>query len=181
MRKLLLCCALCCLLAGLPASGMAANAKIDPESYICAELVALASTVQEAPLFEVLQMDGYAAAAAGQDVAVPEAVAPILGQVLGICQAQPTEKVAAVWQAVRQQSLLPENGPWHADRTTCGQFTAAQEDGSGFPVWLDGYNRQKNGNRSSILNDNESFQGFLKACAKKPDSLMLDVLREQAR
>ena len=169
------------LLAGLPASALAANAKIDPANYICAELVALTSTAQEAPLFELLQIDGYAAAAAGQDMAVPQAVAPILAQVMGICQARPTEKVVDVWQHMRDGLVLPASSPWRADTTVCKAYNENQEDGSGFPVWLDGYNRQKSENNASILNSNESFQGFLKDCARKPEALMLDLLREHAK
>ena len=162
MQKLLSCCCLCALLTGLPLTAKAANAKIDPESYICAELVALASTESDGPLFEALQLDGYAAAALEQDLAVPEALAPLAMQVVAICQA-----------------VFPRGGPWQAERVPCKTYNDNPDEGSGFPVWLDGYNRQKSGTTASILENNETYQSFLQACSRKPEARMLDVLREQ--
>lgn len=181
MQKFFCLCCLCALLAAVPAAVWAANEKIDPDSYICAELVALASTESSGPLFEALQLDGHAAAALGQDVAVPAALAPLAMQVVGICQAHPTEKVATIWQNVRKQAVLPKGGPWQAEQVLCKTYTDNPDEGSGFPIWLDGYNRQKSGTTHSILENNESFQAFLKACAQNPEARMLDVLREQAK
>ena len=181
MQKLIICCCLCAILAGLPLTASAANAKIDPETYICAELVALASTESNGPLFEALQLDGYTAAALEQDLAVPEALAPIAMQVVAICQAHPTEKVSTVWQDVRKQAVFPRGGPWQAERVPCRTYNDNPDEGSGFPVWLDGYNRQKSGTTASILENNETYQSFLQACARKPEARMLDILREQVK
>lgn len=181
MRKLFLCCSLCALLTGLSSPSWAANAKIDLSTYICAELVALTSTSPDAPLFEALQLDGYAAAAISHNAAVPHAVAPIMTQVLAICQAKPTERVVDVWKFVREELALPDDGPWQGYTTICKTYNQNEEEGSGFPVWLDGFNRQLTGEGASILKDNETFQSFLKACSKKPEALMLDVLRENAK
>ncbi|MDE7241435.1 MAG: hypothetical protein K2N62_06100, partial [Desulfovibrio sp.] len=72
LKKLLPCC--CALLLATTAS---AGDKIDPASYICAELVA-ATVSGEPPLFEGLQLDGYAAARAGAPVADPALLQPLL-------------------------------------------------------------------------------------------------------
>ena len=67
MRKLF---KLCCLMLSLPVAAQAADEKIDPATYICAELVATGVSGQP-PLFEGLQIDGYAAAALDKPVADP--------------------------------------------------------------------------------------------------------------
>lgn len=178
MKKLLL---LCCLLLGLPVAAQAADEKIDPTNFICAELVAISSTSGHPPLFEGLQMDGYAAAAQGQTVADPMVIASLLEQVYAACQAKPTEKVLTLWQEARKSHAAPDDGPWRADKTTCKQYSDNEEDGSGFVIWLDGYNRQKSGKPGSVLESDAVLNAYLEACAKQPESLMIDVMRERAR
>lgn len=108
MKKLLI---LCSLMLVLPAGVRAADEKIDPATFICAELVAVSSTSGQPPLFEGLQLDGYAAAAQGKTVADPNIMAPLLEQTYAACQAKPTEKVITVWQAARKISLCPAKAP----------------------------------------------------------------------
>lgn len=172
---------LCCLILALPAGLQAADEKIDPSTFICAELVALASTSGQPPLFEGLQIDGYAAAAQGKTIADPNIMAPLLAQAYAACQAKPTEKVAAVWQAARKNQSVSAESPWRADKTTCKDYSANEDDGSGFVIWLDGYNRQKSGKPGSVLESNETLKAYLNACSKKPDALMLDVMRENVQ
>lgn len=175
MKKLLI---LCCLMLALPAKLQAADEKIDPAAFICAELVAIASTSGQPPLFEGLQIDGYVAAAQGQTVADPGIMAPLLAQAYAACQAKPTEKVATVWQAARKNQTVSGESPWRADKTTCKDYSANEDDGSGFVIWLDGYNRRKSGKPGSVLESNETLKAFLDACAKKPAALMSDVMQE---
>ncbi|MGE9984326.1 hypothetical protein [Desulfovibrio sp. SGI.169] len=174
MKKMLL---LCCLMLSLPVAARAADEKIDPATYICAELVA-ASVSGQPPLFEGLQIDGYAAAAQGQTVADPAIMAPLLEQVYAACQAKPTEKMLTLWQEARKNHPAPDDSPWRADKTTCKQYSDNEDDGSGFVIWLDGYNRQKSGKPGSVLESDAALNAYLEACAKKPESLMLDVMRE---
>lgn len=178
MKKILL---LCCLLLGLPTAALAANEKIDPATYICAELVALPTTDGQPPLFEALQIDGFASAAQGGTAAHPEIMAPLLSQVYEACQSQPTEKMLTLWEKAREALHVAEDGPWKADKTTCRDYAANEEDGSGFLVWLDGYNRQKSGTSASVLESNDTVNAYLEACNQKPEALMLDVMRESAR
>ena len=171
MRKsLLLCC--CALRLATTAS---AEDKIDPASNICAELVA-ASTSGEPPLFDGLQLDGYAAARANAPVADPSVLAPLLLEVYDTCQAAPGDKVLPHWEKARKTKPVATEGPWRADKTTCKDAAANEEDGSGFVIWLDGYQRGKSGKPASALESNESLDAFLEACKKQPDALMLDVL-----
>lgn len=178
MKKILL---LCFLLLGLPAAALAANEKIDPTTYICAELVALPTTDGQPPLFEALQIDGFASAAQGKTVADPEIMAPLLSQVYAACQSQPTEKVLTLWEKGRETLPVAEDGSWKADKTRCKDYAANEEDGSGFLVWLDGYNRQKSGKPASVLESNDTVDAYLEACGQKPEALMIDVMRESAR
>jgi len=100
MKKMLI---LCCLMLGLPVAVQASNDKIDPSTYICAELVTQPMTEGgQPPIFEGLQIDGYVSAKMGNPIADPETLAPMLGQVYGACQVDPTKKVAAVWQEARK-------------------------------------------------------------------------------
>ncbi len=178
MKKLLL---LCCLLLGLPVAAQAADEKIDPTNFICAELVAISSTSGQPPLFEGLQIDGYAAAAQGRTVADPAIMAPVLEQVYAACQAKPTEKTLTLWQEIRKTHAVADDGPWRADKTTCRQYSANEDDGSGFVIWLDGYNRQKSGKPGSVLESDAALNAYLEACARQPERLMLDVLRESVK
>ena len=107
MKKLFI---LCCLMLTLPAGAQAADEKIDPSNFICAELVAISSTSGQPPLFEGLQIDGYAAAAQGKAVADPDIMAPLLEQVYAACQAKPTEKVVTLWQEARKNQPTAPGG-----------------------------------------------------------------------
>lgn len=165
----------------LPAGAQAADEKIDPSNFICAELVAISSTSGQPPLFEGLQIDGYAAAAQGKAVADPDIMAPLLEQVYAACQAKPTEKVVTLWQEARKNQPVTADGPWRADKTTCKDYKANEDDGSGFVIWLDGYNRQKSGKPGSVLESDDTLKAYLDACSKKPEALMLDVMRESVK
>ncbi|MDY3810633.1 hypothetical protein FYJ44_08275 [Desulfovibrio sp. PG-178-WT-4] len=177
MRKLFM---LCCLMLSLPVAAQAADEKIDPATYICAELVATGVSGQP-PLFEGLQIDGYAAAALDKPVADPNIMAPLLEQVYAACQAKPTEKVIPLWQEARKNQAVADDGPWRADKTTCKQYSENEDDGSGFVIWLDGYNRQKSGKPGSVLESDDTLKAYLDACAKQPEALMIDVMRESAK
>ena len=179
MKKVLV---LCCLLLGLPMTAQADNEKIAPDSFICAELVTIPMTDGgQPPIFESLQIDGYASAKLGDPVAHPEILAPILTEVYAYCQAKPTDKVADVWTKARKAQPTPEKGTWQADKTTCKNYNDDPDNGSGFVIWLDGYNRGKNKTQASILENDETLKVFLDACAKQPDALMLDVLAKSAK
>ena len=176
IKFLLFCC------AGLAFSTMTwAGEKIDPAAFICAELIASPTTTGEPPLFEALQIDGYVSAAHDNIVADPRIMAPLLEQVYVACQAAPTEKVLTFWQQGREAFAIDEKSPWRADTTTCGDYAADEDDGSGFLVWLDGYNRQKNAQTVSVLTTNESLEAFLDSCKKQPKALMLEVMKEQSK
>lgn len=172
MKKLLLLCFLAFSLTG-PAL---ADEKIDPAAFICAELVALPTTP-----FEALQIDGYASAAIGNTVADPQIMALLLEQVYLACQTEPTEKVLTFWQEIRKTMPNTDESPWRADKTTCGDYSANEEDGSGFVIWLDGYNRQKSGKPASVLESDATLNAFLKSCADQPKTLLLDVLGKNAK
>lgn len=171
---------LCCCALLVAGNALAADEKIDPDNYICAEFVA--STVSgEPPLFEGLQLDGYAAARAGTPVADPALLSPLIQEVYDTCQAAPAEKVLPLWEKARKSRVVADEGPWRADRTTCGDYAANEEDGSGFVIWLDGYQRGKSGESGSALESNETLDAFLDACKRQPDALMLDVLAESVK
>ncbi|MDR0816603.1 MAG: hypothetical protein LBN28_04350, partial [Desulfovibrio sp.] len=168
MKKLLL---LCLLTFSLTWPALA-DEKIDPAAFICAELVALPTTTGEPSLFEALQIDGYASAAMGNTVADPQIMAPLLEQVYLACQTEPTEKVLTFWQETRKTMPNTDESPWRADKTTCGDYSANEEDGSGFVIWLDGYNRQKSGKPASVLESDATLNAFLKSCADQPKTLL---------
>ncbi len=168
------------MLLGAPAAVLAADEKIDPTTYICAELVA--STVDgEPPIFEGLQLDGYASALAGQPVADPMSQENMLIAVTDSCSAKPTDTALSHWQEIRQSYPASDIGSWRADKTTCADYQADQDDGSGFVIWLDGYQRAKTGKPASILKDQATLDNFLAQCAKNPNRLMIDVMIENAR
>ena len=179
MKKLCMC---CCLLLGLPLTVLAANDKIDPATYICAELVTQPVTEGgDPPIFTALQIDGYASAKAGNPVADPHTLASMLEQVYAACQAKPTETMLSVWQDNRKTIPAATEGNWRADKTTCKDYTNDTDNGSGFVIWLDGYNRAKSGKPASVLNDDETLAAYLDACSKQPDALMLDVISTSAK
>ena len=180
MKKVLV---LCCLLMGLPVAAQAANDKISPSSFICAELVTMPMTDGgQPPIFEALQIDGYVSVGMGDTVAHPDILAPLLTGVYTYCQSHPTEKVAGIWAKARKAQDMPQDDDtWRADKTTCGNYNADPDNGSGFVIWLDGYNRGKNKTEASVLNNDATLKAFLDACGKQPDALMLDVLAKSAK
>ena len=179
MKNLLV---LCCLLLGLPVAVQAGNDKIDPSAYVCAELITQPiADGGQAPIFEGLQIDGYVSAKMGNPIADPETLAPMLGQVYAACQVDPTKKVATVWQETRKNFPVGTTSTWRADKTLCKDYTANPDDGSGFEIWLDAYNRGKSGKPASVLVNDDTLKAYLDACTKKPDALMLDVLAESAK
>ena len=155
--------------------------KIDPASYICAEFSALNSTSGEPPLFEGLQMDGFAAAKDGIDAADPNVLAGILVEIAGQCATKPADAILPLWQKVRKALDPATDGPWNATKVTCKQLNEDRDTGDGFVVWLDGYNRQKTGKNASILDSQESFDAYFAACKASPEKLMIDVMRELAK
>lgn len=169
------------LAAGLvfAAPVLAAEEKIDPATYICAELLA-ASATGEPPIFEALQIDGYVAGKSGSANADPDILPPILDYVAESCSTNPEEKALPHWVKGRVD-FPPASGDWNADKTTCADYNANPDDYSGFVIWLDGYNRGKTGKSASIFADQATLDRFLAACAANPKRIMLDVLNANAR
>lgn len=159
---------------------LAASEMIDPETYICAELAVTGNSF-EAPVFEGLQLDGYAAGLAGAPVADAAIIHPILTQVYDSCSAKPAEKVLAHWQECRKNVVPNDASPWRADGTTCADYAADEDDGSGFVIWLDGYQRAKTGQKKSVFANQETLDHFLAQCKAAPGRLMYDVMVENAR
>ena len=155
----------------------AANEKIDPKTYICAEILA-ANTTGEPPLFEGLQIDGYVAQQTGGVVADPEIMEPILIKISDLCQAAPTDLVLNHWKKLRDDLPVASDGAWRADKTTCGDYSANEDDGSGFLIWADGWRRAKTGTDDSIFASQEILDKFLAACKKAPKKLVIDVMTE---
>lgn len=180
MKKILL---PCCLLLSLPLAAQAApETKIDPATYICAELITQPiTTAGEPPIFTGLQLDGFVGASLNMPVADPATMPAVLGEVFAACQAKPTEKAAVLWKEVRKNLPAPADGPWKADKTTCKDYGDNPDDGSGFVIWLDGYHRGKSGKPASVLESNESLTAYLEACSQKPEALMLDVMAESVK
>lgn len=168
------------LLCSLATPALGADDKIDPETYICAELVA-ASVDGAPPIYEGLQLDGYIAAQKGQPVADPEALAPLLLAVSDSCTAKPADKAKDHWQEIREDLVLMDDGKWRADTTTCGDYAADEDNGSGFIIWADAYYRGKSGKKTSILKDQATFDQFMKACKASPGRLLIDVIADNAK
>ena len=167
-----------CILA--PARGEAADEKIDPSAYICAELIA--SAVDGVPpIYEGLQLDGYVSSLIGQPVADPEALHPLVMGVFEACTAEPTDKAFERWRETRESYPINTEGPWRADKTVCADYAKDPDNGSGFVIWLDAYNRGKNGTDKSILTDQATLDSFLEYCAANPDALMLDAVNAKAK
>lgn len=161
-------------------TALAADEKIDPQTYICAELVA--SNVDGVPpIYEGLQLDGYMSGKNGQPVADARTLAPMLITVSDSCTAEPTDKALEHWAEARKSHPIVDNGVWRADKATCADYNANPEDGSGFVIWLDAYWRGKNNKTASVLGTQEDLERFLAACKANPRKLMLDVLGENAR
>ncbi|MDR3358588.1 MAG: hypothetical protein LBN96_07030 [Desulfovibrio sp.] len=177
MRNLLI---FCCIVFNFSTT-VSAGEKINPADFICAELVALPTTTGEPSLFEALQLDGYAGADLDNPVADPQIMAPLLEQVYVACQAEPAEKALTFWRKGRESFAVVGDSPWRADKTTCGDYAADEDDGSGFVIWLDGYNRRKNKSAASVLESDDTVKAFLDNCRQRPRSLMLDVMKESAK
>lgn len=177
MRKILPM-ALCAVL--LCANVQAADEKIDPATYICAELVT-ASISGQPPLYEGLQLDGYLAGKENMQVADANALPPLLMAVSDSCSAKPAEKALDHWKNMRRQYLWLDEGLWRADKTTCADYAANPDDGSGFVIWLDAWQRGQSGKTQSVLESQQTLDKFLEACKANPQKLMLDVIRENAK
>lgn len=158
----------------------AEDEKIDPATYICAELIA-ASVDGRPPIYEGLQLDGYNAAKSGQTEADAMSLAPMLMEVSDSCAAMPTDKALQHWKAARKNHSVDSSTPWKADKVTCADYAANPDDGSGFVIWLDAYNRAKTGKNASILTDQATLDKFLEMCQANPKRLMIDVLNESAK
>lgn len=176
MKRIML---LACLLI-LPVSAMGASDKIDPATYICAELVA-SNVSGEPPIFEGLQLDGYASAKSGATGADATTLQAMLIEVSDSCAAKPTEKALEHWQAARKNHPLPDSLSWRADKTTCADYYANPDDGSGFIIWADGYLRGKTGKAASVLSSQEIFDHFLAECKASPDKLVIEVIGANAK
>lgn len=165
------------LLVGQNALAADDNERINPD-YICAQYLALASTSPEGPLFQALQIDGFVSAEQGTTWADPDTVKGLMRAVYGLCEEHATEPVAVHWEQVKRIIEDPVEKPWDADVTLCRQLNDNPDDGSGFIVWLDAYNRQYSVTKKSILDSDASIQKFINACKQRPDDRMLDVLRD---
>ena len=162
----------------LPAAVRAEDEKIDPTTYICAEYVVLASTQSAPPLFQSLQIDGFVSSNIGKTVADPRMVMSLMARTYAVCQRDPTAVAADVWQEMKLELSDPQDEHWKADATTCRQYNDNPDDGSGFVIWLDGYNRQYSVTKKSILGSDKDIQNFIDACKQRPDDRMIDVLRD---
>lgn len=165
------------LLVGQNALAADDNERINPD-YICAQYLALASTSPSGPLFQALQIDGFVSAELGMTWADPDTIKGLMQAVYGMCEAHPTEPVAVHWEQARRIIEDPVEKNWDADTTRCRQLNENPDDGSGFIVWLDAYNRQYSVTKKSILNSDKDIQNFIDACKQRPDDRMIDVLRD---
>lgn len=161
-------------------SVLAADEKIDPEDYICAELLA-SNTTGMPPIYEGLQLDGYASAKSGNLVADPATLPAMLIRVSDSCTAEPADKALKHWQQARKSIPVDDSGDWRADKVTCSDYFGNPDDGSGFIIWLDAWNRGKSGSKASVLTDQETLDNFLASCKKQPKRLIKDVLPENAK
>ena len=165
---------------GLLGHAFAADEKIDPATYICAELIA-ANLDGVPPIYEGLQLDGYFSAQKNLKYADANLLAPLLVEVSDSCAAEPTEKAIKHWEAARKNYVIEENGLWNANTYKCGDYAENPDDGSGFVIWLDAYNRAKTGKSASVLSSQEAINHFVEVCKANPGKLMLDVINETAR
>lgn len=175
MKKLL---PLIILAIAFPA--FAADEKIDPPTYICAELIA-SSTTGQPPLYEALQLDGYNVALSGNTAADPNNLAEMLMIVSDSCNAKPTDKALEHWKQARKRIPADTSGTWRADKTTCADYFANPDDGSGFIIWLDAWQRGKSGKKTSVLTDQPTFDNFLETCKSHPDRLIKDVMADTGK
>lgn len=158
----------------------AADEKIDPATYICAELIA-ANIDGQPPIYEGLQLDGYYSGQKGYTEADAAILAPMLVEVSDSCASQPADTALSHWEKARQNFLVEQSGAWNANKYTCADYVADPDDGSGFVIWLDAYNRAKTGKSASVLESQEAIDNFLEVCKANPKKLMLDIINETAR
>ena len=99
VRKLLLSLV---LVLSLPALARADNDLIQPDAYLCAELISEPGIMKgEPPLFQALQVDGWVSAEIGQNIASPDTVQVVLTQTYMWCQKNPDVKVMQPWKEMR--------------------------------------------------------------------------------
>ncbi|MCR4666182.1 MAG: hypothetical protein K5657_02680 [Desulfovibrio sp.] len=178
MKKIAVFCTLLLCAAQL---SHAASEKIDPETYICAEYLTAISIEHAPPLFEGLQIDGYAAAKENSPIADSRILPPIMLEVYALCQSQPEMRVLPLWKQVRSRMPKVKDSLWRADKTSCEAYNVDPNDGSGFVIWLDGYNRGKDGTQASVLTSDFDLNAFFEGCKQEPQALMRDVMRKKAR
>lgn len=159
---------------------LAADEKIDPATYICAELIA-ANIDGQPPIYEGLQLDGYYSAQKGYPEADASILASMLVEVSDSCASQPAEKALSHWEKARENHLTEQSGLWNANKYTCADYAADPDEGSGFVIWLDAYNRAKTGKSASVLASQEAIDNFIDVCKANPQRLMLDIINETAR
>ena len=82
------------------------------------------------------------------------------------------------WNGSGKNLPIATEGPYRADKTTCGEYYADEDNGSGFLIWLDGWQRAKNGRQDSIFENQATLDRFLAACKNAPDKLIIDVIGE---
>ena len=114
----------------------------------------------------------------GKTVADPRMVMSLMARTYSVCQRDPTAVAADVWQEMKLELSDPLDEHWKADTATCRQYNDNPDDGSGFVIWLDGYNRHYNVTEKSVLDSQKTLDAFLAACKKKPDARMIDVMQE---
>lgn len=158
----------------------AADEMINPADYICAELIASNVTGQP-PIYESLQLDGYASGKSGNVYADATNLATLLIMVSDSCAAKPAEKALKHWQQARKSVPVDTSHKWRADTITCADYNENPDDGSGFVIWLDAWQRGKTGKTASIIKDQATLDHFLEQCKKQPKRLLKDVLAENAR
>lgn len=161
-------------------TAFSADEKIDPATYICAELVA-ANVDGQPPIYEGLQLDGYLAAKENHVVADSAALAPMLIAVSDSCSAKPTEKAIDHWRELRKNYPYLNEGQWRADKTTCADYFANEDDGSGFVIWADAWQRGKSGSSASVFESQPTLDHFLEVCKNNPKKLLVDVIKENAK
>lgn len=157
----------------------AADEKIDPADYICAELTA-ANTSGQPPIYEGLQIDGFYSAQMGIPYADPSILAPLLIEVSDSCSSQPADRVLSHWGKAREK-LEAAEGILNVKTYKCADYSANPDDGSGFVIWLDAYNRAEKGKKASVLSSQEAIDGFLEACKADPDKLMIEIIDKMAK
>lgn len=178
VRKLLLSLV---LVLSLPALARADNDLIQPDAYLCAELISEPGIMKgEPPLFQALQVDGWVSAEIGQNIASPDTVQVVLTQTYMWCQKNPDVKVMQPWKEMRSTGPKVE-GRWNAETSTCRDYALDPDDASGFIIWLDAWNRKTQNTAKSILKSDSDIQEFIDACMISPQKKMIDVLREHSK